>query len=226
MELVFDERRSDSPYIEGVWRTHSERSGDFTSLADSRSELVVTRYRGKTSFTVRGPETRASAADYPADAEFFGIILKLGTFMPHLPTRTIMDRRDLTLPEAGGRRFWLHGAAWELPSFDNADTFADRLMREGVLVRDPLIEMVLSGIPCPLSIRAQQYRFVQATGLTQTTIQQIARARQAMTLLQQGVSILDTISELGYYDQPHLTRALKRFVGQTPAQIARAGAAV
>jgi hypothetical protein len=30
--------------------------------------------------TARGPETKASEADFPADAEFFGIV-KLGTFL-------------------------------------------------------------------------------------------------------------------------------------------------
>lgn len=49
---------------------------------------------------------------------------------------------------------------------------------------------------------------------------EIERTRYAMTLLQQGASILDTVYQAGYFDQPHLTRALKRFVGQTPAQIA------
>jgi AraC-like DNA-binding protein len=39
--------------------------------------------------------------------------------------------------------------------------------------------------------------------------------------LGQGVSILDAVYELGYYDQPHLTRALKQWVGHTPAQIMR-----
>jgi len=42
-----------------------------------------------------------------------------------------------------------------------------------------------------------------------------------MTLLQQGASIPDTVYQAGYFDQPHLTRALKRFVGQTLTQIAR-----
>ncbi len=40
-----------------------------------------------------------------------------------------------------------------------------------------------------------------------------------MTLLQQGVSIVDTVDQAGYADQPHLTRSLKRFIGQTPAQL-------
>jgi AraC-like DNA-binding protein len=34
------------------------------------------------------------------------------------------------------------------------------------------------------------------------------------------VSALDVARQAGYADQPHLTRSLKRFVGQTPSQIA------
>jgi AraC-like DNA-binding protein len=44
-------------------------------------------------------------------------------------------------------------------------------------------------------------------------------ARYATHLLQQGASILDTVEQAGYYDQPHLTRSLTRLIGQTPAQI-------
>jgi AraC-like DNA-binding protein len=70
-----------------------------------------------------------------------------------------------------------------------------------------------------MSIRSMQYRFLQATGLPHKTIQQIERARSAVSLLEQGTSISDTAFELGYFDQAHLTNALKRFVGKTPAQI-------
>lgn len=220
MDLVFDERLSDSPLIEKVWRTHSERPGSFMSTAASQSEMVITRYQGKTSFTVRGPETRASRAEYPADTEFFGIIFKLGTFIPHLPPKLIMDRRDLTLPEASSNSFWLQGSAWQFPDYDNADTFIERLVRAGMLAHDPVVDAVLDGCPYPLSLRAVQYRFLQATGLTHNTIQQIERARQAIGLLRQGRSILDAVAEAGYYDQPHLTRALKRYAGETPAKIA------
>jgi methylphosphotriester-DNA--protein-cysteine methyltransferase len=62
---------------------------------------------------------------------------------------------------------------------------------------------------------------LQATGLTLATIRQIKRARLAVTLLEQGVSILDAVNHAGYADQPHLTRSLKRYIGQTPAQIVR-----
>jgi methylphosphotriester-DNA--protein-cysteine methyltransferase len=64
-----------------------------------------------------------------------------------------------------------------------------------------------------------QRRFLRATGVTQATVRQIERARYATLLLQQGTSILDATYEAGYFDQPHLTRSLKHFIGQTPAQI-------
>jgi len=43
---------------------------------------------------------------------------------------------------------------------------------------------------------------------------------RAAELLCRGVSLLDVAGQAGYADQPHLTRSLKRFVGQTPSQIA------
>ena len=60
---------------------------------------------------------------------------------------------------------------------------------------------------------------VTASGVAQSTARQIERARYATLLLQQGVSTPDAILETGYFDQPHLTRSLKLFIGQTPAQI-------
>ena len=221
MEFVFDARSANSSFVETIWRTHSEDAGTFTSTAASNWEMVITKFNGKTVITARGPETRASIADVPPNAEFFGIIFKLGTFMPHLPVKTLLDRQDATLLEASSKSFWLHGSAWELPSYENADVFVNRLIHQGILVRDPMIEAAMQGYTPALSIRSLQYRFVQVTGLTHKLIQQIERARRATTLLEQGTPILDTAYELGYFDQAHLTNALKRFIGQTPAQVAQ-----
>jgi hypothetical protein len=219
MHLDFDERPSDSPFVEQVWRTHSASAGVFTSLAVSQWEMVITKHQGKTTLTVRGPETHATLADCPADAEFFGIVFKLGTYMPHLPASKLLDRQDMNLPGATRQSFWLHGAAWQFPSYENADTFVDRLVRGGLLARDAVVEAILAGCPPDLSIRTVRRRFLQVTGMTHNTIRQIERARYALRLLQAGVPILDTVYQAGYFDQPHLTRSLKHFIGQTPAQI-------
>ncbi len=219
MDLICDERPSDSPFVERIWRSRSERDGAFISIAENHWEIVVTKSRGRTIITVRGPETRATPAESIADAELFGIQFKAGAFMPDLPAKMIMDRRDPNLPEAGSNSFWLHSSAWEFPDFENTDTFVGRLVKEGLLVHDPVVEDSLKGKPAGTSIRTVQRRFLQATGLTQNDFYQIGRARFATTLLKEGLSILDTVVQAGYFDQPHMTRSLKHFVGQTPAAI-------
>lgn len=221
MGFVFDERSADSRFVEKIWRTRSERAGAFTSAAASNWEVVISTWGGETTVTARGPETVASEADFPAGAEFFGIVFELGAFMPHLPVRTLRDRRDATLPGASGNSFWLHGSAWEIPTFENADAFVERLVREGTLVRDPVVEAATRGHAPDVSARSLQYRFLRATGLTQKTIRQIERAHGAVSLLEGGAPIADAALELGYFDQAHLTNSLRRFVGRTPAQIAR-----
>lgn len=220
MSFVFEGRPSESPLIESMWRTQSHQAGSFMSSADIHCGIVLSKYNGKTTVTVRGPETKATPAAFPADVEFFGIVFKLGTFMPHLPAKVVMDRQDVMLPEANSKSFWLHGSAWQFPNYENADTFVERLVREGLLVHEPVVDAVLQRHPQDLSVRSIQYRFLNATGLTQSTFRQIERAQQAAALLKQGTSILDTVYAVGYFDQAHMTRSLKRFMGQTPAQIA------
>lgn len=219
MTFVLDFRASASPFVQEIWRARSERSGAFISMAASHWELVVTRREGATTLTVRGPETVATPLAYREGGEWCGIRFKLGTFIPLFPAGALVDRAVI-LPAAGSDTFWLHGAAWPFPEYEHADAFVDRLVRDGLLVHDPVVADALQGHLPDVSLRTVQRRFKQATGLTLSTVRQINRARHAMTLLQHGVPILDVVHEAGYYDQPHLTRALKRWFGQTPAQIA------
>jgi AraC-like DNA-binding protein len=216
----FDERPSESPFADTVWRTWSEPFASFTSVAATHWEIVVVRQRGETSFFVRGPETRASRSPIPEDAEFFGIQFKLGTFMPHMPVGALVDDARL-LPSATRRSFWLNGSAWEFPTYDNADTFLTRLKRKGLLARDPIVDAALHGRVTGLSLRTMQRRVLHATGLTHGAIQQIQRAERALALLERGVTILDAVALTGYADQSHMNRSLKRFLGHTPARIVR-----
>ena len=219
MIFTFDERLSDSPFVERIWSAQSERTGDFLSVAASQWEMVVSRYHGETTMTVRGPETKATPLHVTlVGSEFFGIVFRHGTVLPYLPPSTLVDG-DVNLPDASGKSFWLNGAAWQFPDYENADTFVGRLIREEMLVCDPIVESALRGEPQELSPRSVQRRFLQATGLTQGLIRQIERARNATMLLLQGASIIHTVAVVGYADQAHMTRALKHFIGKTPAQI-------
>jgi AraC-like DNA-binding protein len=218
--FVFDERKSTSPLVETVWRTQSERAGTFTSVAVSRWEIVLTRQRGETRIAFRGPETRATVAPIPADAEFLGIVLRHGAFMPSFPVDRLQNEA-VELPNATRRSFWLNGSAIPFPSFETADAFVARLVRAGGLSEDPVVRATLRGEPLTLTQRTLRRRFLRATGLTPGQIRQIDRARRAAALLQQGASVADTVDAAGYFDQPHLTLALRRLMGFTPAALRR-----
>ncbi len=192
--LIFDEDRpSDSPVVERVWRCHSEGNSPFLSIAASRCELVLGRLQGKVTMTVRGPETKATLiGDCPRDGEWLGIILKVGTFLPSLPINTLVDA-EVDLPTVSSNSFWLFGSLWQLPDYDNADTFIDWMIRKDLLMRDPIVDAALQGHLQEHGLRTIQRRFKRSTGLTQNALRQIERARFATFLLQQGISILDTI---------------------------------
>ncbi len=221
MFLVFNDRPSDSPFIERVWRCHSERAGQFHSIASPHWEMAVSRVKGRTFLTIRGPETKATLADCPADGEWFGIRFKLGTFMPSLPVSALIDRNDKDMPDMAGRGFWLDGAEWKYPDFETAEDFVSRLVKSGLITRNQAVTEGLAGDEQALSLRSAQRHFRHATGMTHSTFRQIERARRAVQLLKDGRSILDTVHEAGFFDQPHMTRALKRLVGQTPAGVLR-----
>ena len=222
MLINFEDRPSDSSFVERVWRSRSEHAGSFHSMATCNWVMVVTRRKGDTFLTVRGPESRATTAECPADGEWVGIQFRLGTCMPLLPNGELRDRNGLTLPDASDGTFYLNVSAWEYPSFENADTFVNRLVRQGLIVRDAFVEDALRGRPEPVSQRTEQRRFLRTTGLTRARIRQIERAREATTLLRDGASAINVAHDLGYFDQAHLTHSVAYFIGQTPSQIARA----
>ena len=112
MFIHFDaDRPSESPFIERVWCCHSDSGGRFLSVASTHWEFVVTRLAGRTTITLRGPETGPREVDCPADGEWFAIRFKAGTFMPALPVSRLLNGSDVNLPGAIRNRFRLDGSA-------------------------------------------------------------------------------------------------------------------
>jgi transcriptional regulator GlxA family with amidase domain len=70
-----------------------------------------------------------------------------------------------------------------------------------------------------VSGRTIERRFRVATGLTQGAVRQIERVRTASALLATGVPVADVVAKLEYVDEPHLARALRRYVGRTTRQL-------
>ena len=220
MTIISEERQSDSPYVESITRGQTLSAGSTIRPAEIHWHLVLRKLSSGIHLLVVGPWTTAGVASWGKDAELLWIKLRLGTFMPHLAPRSLLDS-ETVLPGASSSSFWLRGSAWQFPDFENADTFVNRQVRDEILARDPLIGAVLEDGAPRVASRTVRHRFLRATGLTQGHIRQMKRAQQALALLQDGASILDAADQAGYFDQPHLTRSLKRLIGYTPAEIVR-----
>jgi AraC-like DNA-binding protein len=207
--FAIESRAARSRFIERTWWAESVPANAFISVAACHWEICVTRDERHASVTVRGPESKASIVPIPPDAQFFGIEFTLGTYMPALPPRQLVDRAIA-----------LDVSEWELPTRDNVDALVDKLARAGLLVHDPIAGAAVNGDASGLSARSLERRVARATGLTRGAIRQIRRSEIAVELLTRGASARDAAGEAGYADQAHLTRSLKRLVGQTPAVIA------
>lgn len=189
-----------------------------TSVAAVRWGLVFWEQDGQAYTGITGPETRTGTAPVPQGATFTGIEFAVGTSLRAVPTPALVDG-GVELPDTTRRTFRLDGARWETPGPDDAEALVERLVRAGTVRRDPLVAEVLRGHRADVSGRTVERRFHAATGLTQGAVRQIERIRTAAELLAAGDPAADVVAKLGYFDEPHLARALRTYVGRTATQL-------
>ncbi|XTZ14121.1 helix-turn-helix domain-containing protein [Micromonospora echinospora] len=219
MGLLITSRSSESPWISSVWASRSAGVSQMTSVASETWGLVFWESDGTSYAAVTGPEERTRTAPVPADARFVGIQFAVGTALRMAPTSSFVNS-GLALPDTTAGRFWLDGERWPTPRVDDdAEALVARLVRTGVLVRDPLVTAALDGRLPAGGSRTLERRFRTVTGLTRSAVGQIERARTAADLLSCGEEVSVVVGLLGYYDEPHLARALRRYVGRTAGQL-------
>lgn len=211
-------RESDSPYIHMIWQ--GQVIADYSPVcpASSRWNLLFAKIKDQFEVSVEGASSQFVPKTQSEGSEFLVIRFALGVYMPYMPPVNILNNATF-LPEANNQSFWLDGFSWQMPDYNNVEEFVHQLVREGVLVSDKVVDSAIQDQPQDTSTRTIRRHFSHTTGLSPKVIQQIERANQAVELLSCGTSILDTVHQLGYADQPHMTRSLKRYIGSTPAQI-------
>ena len=218
MGLRFETRASDSPWVDAVWTCTSERVTAMTSVAGVHWGLVFWEQAGRSYAGVTGPETRTGTAPVPEGATFVGIDFAVGTSLRAVPVPSLVDG-GIELPDTTRRTFRLDDSRWQTPGPDDAEALVRHLVRAGTVVRDPLVTDVLRGHRPDTSGRTVERRFRAATGLTRGAVRQIERAVAAAELLAGGDQAADVVVKLGYFDEPHLARALRTYVGRTAGQL-------
>lgn len=203
-----------------VWQAECTAATDFSSIAAVITGIGCVRFAGVTTVHLRGPATRALRMSCPAGAEYFGVDLRAGSHLTLAPSAGLSEHRDLVLTSAADGRVLVAGDAWEAPTAATIDVFVERLERAGLIAFDPIVPDVMAGVRVRMPARTVQDRFRRAVGISHRTLRIIERTRSAARLLDSGMSITDTLATSGFYDQPQLTRMMRRLVGHTPAEVA------
>lgn len=213
-------RTSDSPFILGVTRRDYTGHTDVT-VPDCCWDILVVTYEGQTQVILTGTITQPVPLEFPAGTEVVNITFQPDIFLSDFSAQKMLNN-GVRLPSAGKNKVWFGGEVIEVPTFDNAEEFVDKLRSTGSIKKDKLVGSILEGKPVAASERSVQRHFMQTTGMTMKFIQQVQRAQSAVDMLRQGQRIVDIAHVLGFTDQAHMTRSLKGILGITPAAIAQA----
>lgn len=216
MESPYSQRESTSALLAWIWQARPQTSGSYMDLASEFWHIAFLVEHGKTRVVLSGPANKSRPIIYEGGQYYWGFAFKSYVFMPNLPKKQLLNM-VIELPVHGDE--FLFGDEWvSFPTYETADIFADILAQKGIIEADEQIAKALEG-KGRMSKRSIQRHLSAATGLSQTKLRQIERARQAFGLLQEGTTLAEVASQTGFTDQAHLTKSLKLLAGQTPAQI-------
>lgn len=221
MSFIYEEKPARSRFVDVMWQTEDQTDGVYMAAADGCWDMIFTTTKeGSAMVRLSGPSTTTTPVHYKKGNKNLGMRLRQGVFFTHIPTSEVVDVTE-TLPMPSNNTFILGGHVLRVPTYDTFDEFVAELEQKGLLSEDPIVRAVLEGKKYGASLRSVQRRFGQAVGITPAYIAQIERAWRAVELLKSGKPIVEVVHELGYSDQAHLNRSIKKITGYTPRQTAR-----
>ena len=216
-------RPVESQLVESISSIRFSGAGAVPMRPDGCWDIAIIQ-RGEQRLVLRtGLTTRPVSFDYADGDELLVISFKPHSFMPLMPGEVMRDEGVMLEPFGPGG-FWIGTDVREIPTFENADVFVDRLVRDGIIGSNELVASVVEGHPKAMSERTMQRHFLRTTGLTYKHFTLVQRAQKAVAMLQMGRPAVDVALALGFSDQAHMINSLKAIMGQTPKEIVRAAA--
>ena len=214
---MYEEHHPDSPAVECVWQARATKDERYLVPAVEYWDLWFTRAPdGELGAGLAGPTLGHRWISSTIGEHSWGVQLKAHVVLPGVSKQLLLGGEQHLVVEAG--HVLIARQAVAFPEFADLEAFTDRLLELDVLRCDEDVRRMLSG-DVGFSERHRQRRVRAATGLTRKQIEQLSRAREAFALLLQGVPPSECAARCGFADQAHLTRSLKAFHGQTPAQV-------
>ena len=221
---MWEQRGSVSPEIRTVWRAFADEAADYTDEASEHWGLSFIRRTDRScAAELAGPRIESLPIGSRVAESYWGVELAAHVVIPGVD-KALLRGAIAELPIADGQ-VTIGGRTCAIPRWEDLETFVARLLADGVLVADADIRRALGGDDLGLSRRSWQRRFPSVTGLRRKEIERLDRSRRAYRLLSEGVPPAEVAVAVGYSDQPHLTRELRRIRGETPARILAAATA-
>ena len=220
---MWEQRASASPEIRTVWRAFVDEAADYTDEASEHWGLsFIRRPDGSFAAELAGPRIEGLPIRSRVGESYWGVELAAHVMIPGVD-KALLRGAIAELPVHDGR-VTIGGRRYPIPAWEDLERFVSRLVADGVLIADADIRRALGGDDRGLSRRSWQRRFRSVTGLRRKEIERLDRSRRAFRLLSEGVPPSAVAVAVGYADQAHLTRELRRIRGETPAAILAAAA--
>jgi hypothetical protein len=211
-------RSSSHPWIDTVWQTVCLSDGIYKATPDGSWDLILSvSADGRARVFLSGQATEP--VDVPYSEGEHSVVI---SFAAHVylkqdtETRTGAQIRFLAV---NGDRFILDGVALPLPTFSNAEQLVDQMTANDLLQSDDVVAKAFTAKPKPASKRSVQQHFKDTTGITQKDFQLIRRAQDAVRRLKAGEPAADVAADLGYTDQPHMVKSIKKIMGHLPSNL-------
>jgi hypothetical protein len=211
-------RSSSHPWIDTVWQTVCLSDGIYKATPDGSWDLILSvAADGQARVFLSGQATEP--VDVPYSEGEHSVVISFAAHV-HLKqdkeTRTGAQIRFLTVK---GDRFVLDGVELPLPTFLNAEQLVDQMTGSNLLQSDDVVAKAFTSKPKAASKRSVQQHFKKTTGITQKDFQLIRRAQDAVRRLKAGERAADVAADLGFTDQPHMVKSIKKIMGHLPSNL-------
>ncbi len=219
MSQIHQSRSSDNPYIDRVWRSQNISDGVYLATPDGSWDLIVLiQSDGSRNMMLTGQATEAAEVPYTAGTSSVVISFAAGAYLPDYPGSKMLNLFEV-LPSLDNDHFMIAGHTFQFPEYDTAEVLVTEMITAEILKMDTVVAAILGGDTKALSDRAKQRHFLQTTGLTRKSLEQIRRAQEAVALLQAGQKPIDVAADAGFADQSHLSKSLKKIMRASPSNV-------
>jgi hypothetical protein len=211
-------RSSSHPWIDTVWQTVSLEDGIYRATPDGSWDLILSYGPdGQPSLWLTGQSTEPVDVPYRGGSHAVVISFAAHVFLVH--EKRVLTGATVRFLPVQGDHFTLDGIELPLPTFLEAERLVDKMISAGLLQSNDLVARAFSENPKAASRRTVQQHFKKTTGITQKDFELIRRAQEAVRQLKAGASAAAVAVELGYTDQPHMIKSIKKIMGHLPSNL-------